>query len=108
MYLNTKHQILKTLPNRFRFQYNSNRKLLDGKFTDDIYDLLIDEENLTEEKAIEIIGNKSWTDNICDECKKDVNALIYLGEEPNIESNTAAICKDCLLKSVNLINETKG
>lgn len=50
-----------------------------------------------------IIGNKSWTANHCDECRKDCEVTIQLGEEPDWESSTVNLCSDCLLKAIGLV-----
>ena len=44
-----------------------------------------------------IIGNDSWTRvPDCDECKREVAAVVEIGEEPDYESATARVCVDCL------------
>lgn len=43
-----------------------------------------------------IIGNNSWASVRCDECDKEVEAAVQLGETPNYESSTAIICLSCL------------
>jgi hypothetical protein len=43
-----------------------------------------------------IIGNGSWTRCTCNECNRDVYAVVQLGEEPDYESHTAWICRDCI------------
>ena len=47
-----------------------------------------------------IIGNTSWTDiPKCSECgESDKDFIIMVGEEPDYESNTAWLCKDCIEK----------
>lgn len=57
----------------------------------------------TEDEIAEIIGNRSWTENCCDECGKDVEVLVQLGREPDYESATANICLNCLQKAVKII-----
>lgn len=47
-----------------------------------------------------VIGNNSWTYLSCDECSKEVEVVVQLGEEPNYESATAQICFPCLKKAV--------
>lgn len=44
----------------------------------------------------EIIGNQSWTRCLCNECNRDVEAVVQLGQEPDYESRTAWICRDCI------------
>lgn len=50
-----------------------------------------------------VIGNNSWTQLICDECKNDVAAVVQLGAEPDYESATACVCGACLLKARRLL-----
>lgn len=50
-----------------------------------------------------VIGNSSWTRIICNECRQhDVSSAVQIGEEPDIESNTALICPDCISKAAGL------
>ena len=44
----------------------------------------------------DIIGNQSWTQCSCSECNRDVDAVVQLGQEPDYESSTAWICRDCI------------
>ena len=57
----------------------------------------------TEDEIEKIIGNRSWTRNKCDECQKDQETTVLLGEEPDYESATAQICLECLKKAVALL-----
>ena len=51
-----------------------------------------------------IIGNDSWTRvPECNECKKNVAAVVQVGDEPDYESSTAWICEGCLKKALALI-----
>ncbi len=102
MELITKKSILADLPERWKMQYRTNYQLFDGKWTFDIIKQLEAEQDLTEERAKEILGNDSWTRNKCDECDKDVYATVQLGQEPDYESATANICLDCLNKAIAL------
>lgn len=102
MELITKKGILKCLPSHYKMQYPTNRQFFDGSWSDDKIKMLEAENPLTEERANEILGNKSWTNNKCDECKQDAFAVVQLGEEPDYESHTASICIDCLNKAVAL------
>lgn len=46
-----------------------------------------------------IIGNTSWTDLICDECKRDSDALVHVGSEPDYDSRSANLCPACLARA---------
>jgi hypothetical protein len=50
-----------------------------------------------------IIGNPSWVTLTCDDCRKDVDAVVQAGEEPEYDSGTANLCVDCLRKALALI-----
>ena len=84
-----------------------NRQLFNGKYLFDIFKNLENEKELTEKKAIEIFGGKSWTENICDECGKDAFTVIEIGQEPEYESFCAHICLECLKRAVELIENKK-
>jgi hypothetical protein len=52
------------------------------------------------------IGNESWTDpGSCDGCKEKAPALVRVGEEPDYESSTAALCRACLREAMSLLPE---
>lgn len=53
-----------------------------------------------------IMGNNSWVrPNNCSECGKEGWDCVQLGEEPDSESETAWICKDCLKKALKLFGD---
>jgi hypothetical protein len=52
-----------------------------------------------------IIGNESWTRILCDGCGQNVTWVIQLGQDPDYESNTVHLCKECFKKAIGLINE---
>ncbi len=106
MELITKTSILKGLAQRYQQQYAKNMQFRDGSWSDSIVKRLSEETDLTEEKAAEIIGNKSWTRNSCNECGEDVFAVVQLGEEPDYESATAKVCVNCLNTALALIEQT--
>lgn len=54
------------------------------------------------DKVDEIIGNTSWTRvPQCDECGRDVYALVTLGAEQEYSSSTN-VCADCLASALEL------
>jgi hypothetical protein len=58
----------------------------------------------TTAKQIEsIIGNDSWTVQICTECRKKVPIIIQLGEKPDWESKTVYLCENCLTLAYNTL-----
>lgn len=56
----------------------------------------------TADQVDEVIGNKSWTECRCDECGKQAEQVVQLGQDPDYESSTACICLPCLKKAVKL------
>lgn len=62
----------------------------------------LDGETATPADVDSIIGNSSWTRLTCDECGKEVDAVLTVGQEPDYESHTASLCRNC----VKLASET--
>lgn len=91
------------LPKKWRLHYDINIVMADGRTSLEKAKLLQNEPNLTEDRAAEIIGNRSWTRNECDECGKDCDITVQLGQEPDYESSTAQICLTCLQVAQQLI-----
>lgn len=51
----------------------------------------------------EIIGNRSWTmPHDCDECRRNFDYIVEVGQKPDYESNTAYLCRECLGKAFDL------
>lgn len=51
-----------------------------------------------------IIGNRSWTEpGYCSECDMGAAALVMVGQEPDYESSTAYLCRECLAKAKDLL-----
>jgi hypothetical protein len=98
-----KRDLIKTVAKRWYEQYREDYMNVLTKLSK------IDLEIATEQQIIDIIGNSTWTSIRCDECNKEVDIAIQLGEEPNYESATALICIDCLKKSIKLFkNDSKN
>lgn len=49
-----------------------------------------------------IIGNGSWTQNLCDECQGDFETLVRIGSEPDYDRRWQDLCVDCLAKALAL------
>jgi len=46
----------------------------------------------------------TWTDvPTCDECGQSKDAVVRVGEEPDYESSTAFVCRDCLSEALGLV-----
>lgn len=70
----------------------------------------------TAEDVEKIVGNacrECWVHPMeCNECKKRTYELVEMGEEPNedkyIHHWSAALCRECLLNALRLMDEAKG
>jgi hypothetical protein len=60
--------------------------------------------NATEEQVTAIIGNQSWTRNACDQCKRDTEVVVEVGQAPDYDSATARLCVQCLQSALELIS----
>ena len=98
----TTESVTKEVPKRWRQQYPENSG---DKYV--IWKNLRAEKNLTAKKCEKIIGNSSWTRISCDQCKKEVSWAIQLGDEPDYESRTVLICKECLGEAIKTIKESE-
>jgi hypothetical protein len=75
--------------------------LIHGRTKQQVYEALVklgeapdpDDVNAT-------IGNGSWTDITCDECNRACEEAIEVGQTQDYESNTATLCKDCVLEAM--------
>lgn len=52
-----------------------------------------------------VIGNKWWTQQRCDACDKYAGDVVVVGDEPDYESRTATLCRDCITEAYNLIKD---
>jgi len=62
----------------------------------------------TAEAIEKIIGNHSWTTIICDECGRDTDQAVEVGQEPDYESATAILCTDCASQAYILATTERG
>lgn len=53
-----------------------------------------------------IIGNKSWTDNRCDECQAQADT-VQVGQRPDYESRTADLCEACVRRALALFKAVR-
>jgi hypothetical protein len=59
----------------------------------------LDGETATPADVAAIIGNASWTRLTCNECGKDVDAILTVGQGPGYESRTASLCMPCVKRA---------
>jgi len=104
MNLTTKREIIRRVPAHWRQTYTPFQKWDDskGKIAKELDRINV--ETATEDDIERIIGNRSWTRMTCDECKKEVDALIQVGEPPDYESRTAQLCPECVRAAFSLAN----
>lgn len=101
MKIRTERSLIKEVVKRWEEQYPKGRESDKQVVLDNLKKL--DLEVATKKEVDKIIGNSSWTEISCSECKKYVGWVIQLGEEPDYESSTVDICKKCFNKAIKLI-----
>ncbi len=110
MNLITKRQLIDAVANNWKKQYFRNGAWLEGIDPPSKQTYLKLEELKTgasEDQIAAIIGNRTWTQNKCNECGKDCEAVVQLGELPDYDSATANICLACLTEAMELISTVK-
>ena len=81
--------------------------------TEAIYNKLaaLDGETATAADIDAIVGNNSWSSvgYHCSECDtQPTDAILQIGEEPDYDSATAFLCRDCAAKVANAFPPTAG
>ena len=54
-----------------------------------------------------VIGNSTWTELVCDQCKHDVDKVIEVGQPPDYDSATAQLCEQCVKSALESIQSEK-
>lgn len=62
--------------------------------------LLALQPGFTAEQVNDIIGNDTWTECRCDECREDAPVLVQVGDEPDYEARWVDLCPDCISKAL--------
>jgi hypothetical protein len=114
MKLTTQRDLIRAVAARWRQQYepfthdtplfsvrNGYRQAIPKKEIAAMLDA-IDAETATPEDIAAIIGNESWTRLTCDECGKDTDAVLTVGQEPDYESHTASLCRSCVERASSI------
>ena len=105
----TKKEKIKNVAKEWKKQYCRGKNWIYGEGKKEIYERLIKEKPQTEEEVIQIIGNNSWTENICEACERDVEILVELSNFlDEWDTNVFFICEDCLRKALALIEKYKS
>lgn len=60
------------------------------------------------EEVDTIIGNDSWTKNCCDECGKDCDVLLRMGQEPDYDARWLDLCERCLREGLFQLEKVYG
>ncbi len=107
--ITTIREIIKSVPDKWKRRYYDATYTQEDQWrvglnrpTKETYDKLIklDLETASKEDIAQIIGNDSWTRLNCDQCNREVDKVIRLGEVEDYESATAYICPDCLIDAL--------
>lgn len=111
MKLITSRDLIRKVPERWKAQYCNGGQwgntLVSGS-TKAVYEALValDLETATADQVAAIIGNESWSRNMCNECGQNVDAVVEIGQPPDYESATAYACGPCLYKATALFGLT--
>jgi len=112
MTLTTQRDLIRSVAARWRKQYEpftDDRPLFSWRTGQQLPPLnkkqiaekldALDPETATAAEVNDTIGNASWTRLSCDECGKETDATLQVGEEPDYESQTACLCRSCVEKA---------
>jgi hypothetical protein len=119
MKITTQRDMIRAVATRWRKQYEpfaDDRPIWRGELKSpprnkrQIADLLdvLDGESATPDDVFNIIGNSSWTRLSCNECGKETDAVLIVGEPQDYESRTASLCFECVKKAADLITLPKS
>ena len=101
MELITTRTRIRGVADKFRKQYHSiGWKAKDKQRRLDALDI----ETATAKDVATIIGNATWTWVRCNECGTNVESVVRIGEAQDHESQTAFVCKKCIMKALALFN----
>lgn len=109
MKLRTRRQLVESVPDLWDNQYSKYYGVQEAHFGDPAIksDKLraIDLSSLSDSEATDeidrIIGNRSWTRMLCEECEGEVDALIRFQDRGEC---CVDVCSDCLMRAVGLIS----
>lgn len=109
----TKQQLINTVAERFKGQYfragwrDASFFRHRGTSPKLVHEQLVElGDDATGEQVAEIIGNSGWTRNECDECQREREVVVQLGEELSYESSTAKVCLECLARATSMCLES--
>lgn len=105
MRLITKQNLANIAKDRWKAQYYKNGEWYTycGDDREITYNNLVAlGDNPSPDDVNEVIGNNSWTNITCSECKESVDSVVELGEV-GYDTEYVYVCKDCLTKALELI-----
>lgn len=82
----------------YRSRYGTSEdRPFNGKTKEQISNGLhaLDPNTASPDDVEKVIGNGSWTRLVCDECEKESDSVVQVGDEPEYESSTAYLCRKC-------------
>jgi hypothetical protein len=103
----TVRQCIRTVAERWRYQYPGPQNVQGTR--GDTWRALqaLDVETATAEDVAQIIGNDSWTSIKCNACgRDDCEMAVEVGELPDYETMTATLCAGCLRDALDLLPGT--
>ena len=65
----------------------------------------MDVETVTADEVTAIIGTRGWISMTCNECNNLAGDLVEIGDEPDYESQTARVCKECAPKLIAMLQQ---
>jgi len=97
--------VISNAPNRWAEQYSAPHWIHSDKMI--IKEKLLKlAENFTKSDVDKIIGNSSWTQLICDECRNDVEAVLCM--DVNSGEYVHYICESCMIEGIKKIKGTSS
>jgi hypothetical protein len=86
-------------------QYRDDERLRGGSRIGDIRARLaaLDLDTCSEADVDAAIGAPRWAENRCDECNRDVERLVRIGDEPDYYAQWRDVCPDCIAQIARLL-----
>ena len=99
----TQRDLIQTVAKRWRDQYWDSRDL--DKSRKALALTRLDKDTASADDVAQIVGNKSWTQLLCDECGTEVESVVCIGGKPEVGRKSRYICKPCLKKALKIMEE---
>lgn len=97
----TKREQIRNVAALWASCYNHAWETKDWVDKREVYEKLrtLDLDRASEADVAEVIGNKTWTSLACDECRREVQAVIEVAQAPS-----RYICRGCVKKGMELLS----